>query len=116
MEVGTHSPWVKRLLESWNHEVIVANAHRVRLITESTRKDDRLDARKLARLARVDPELLSPIRHRSEGAQADLAMIRARAALVEARTKLVNSAPGVNGPARVLPVTVQPLEVQILRR
>jgi hypothetical protein len=62
-----HSPWVKRLLESWNHEVIVANAHRVRLITESTRKDDRLDARKLARLARVDPELLSPIRHRSEG-------------------------------------------------
>src|SRR6266852_9597529 len=52
MEVGTHSPWVKRLLESWNHEVIVANAHRVKLITESTRKDDRLDARKLARLAR----------------------------------------------------------------
>src|SRR5215467_10564030 len=73
MEVGTHSPWVKRLLESWNHEVIVANAHRVRLITESTRKDDRLDARKLARLARADPELLSPIRHRSEGAQAHLA-------------------------------------------
>jgi len=95
MEVGTHSPWVKRLLESWNHEVIVANAHRVRLITESTRKDDRLDARKLARLARVDPELLSPIRHRSEGAQAHLVMIRARAALVEARTKLVNSARGV---------------------
>lgn len=95
MEVGTHSPWVKRLLESWNHEVIVANAHRVRLITESTRKDDRLDARKLARLARVDPELLSPIRHRSEGAQAHLVMIRARAVLVEARTKLVNSARGV---------------------
>src|SRR6266852_574356 len=94
MEVGTHSPWVKRLLESWNHEVIVANAHRVRLITESTRKDDRLDARKLARLARVDPELLSPIRHRSVGAQAHLVMIRARAAL-EARTKLVNSARGV---------------------
>jgi transposase len=94
MEVGTHSPWVKRLLESWNHEVIVANAHRVKLITESTRKDDRLDARKLARLARVDPELLSPIPHRSEGAQAHLVMIRARAALVEART-LVNSARGV---------------------
>ena len=48
LEVGTHSPWVKRLLETWNHEVIVANARRVKLITESTRKDDRLDARTLA--------------------------------------------------------------------
>src|ERR1700688_2725843 len=95
VEVGTHSPWVKRLLESWNHQVIVANARRVKLITESTRKDDRLDARTLARLARVDPELLSPIRHRSETAQGHLVMIRARAGLVEIRTKLLNSARGL---------------------
>src|SRR6266849_1512896 len=45
LEVGTHSPWVKRLLESWNHEVIVANARRVKLITESTRKDDRMEVK-----------------------------------------------------------------------
>jgi transposase len=95
IEVGTHSPWIKRLLESWNHEVIVANARRVKLITESTRKDDRLDARTLARLARIDPELLSPIRHRSETAQGHLVMIRARAGLVDMRTKLVNSARGL---------------------
>src|SRR5579862_324376 len=95
LEVGTHSPWVKRLLETWKHEVIVANARRVRLITESTRKDDRLDARTLARLARIDPQLLSPVRHRSEKAQAHLVMIRARAALVEARTKLINSMRGL---------------------
>jgi transposase len=95
LEVGTHSPWVKRLLESWKHEVIVANARRVKLITESTRKDDRLDARTLARLARVDPQLLSPIRHRSEKAQGHLVMIRARAALVETRTKLINSMRGL---------------------
>jgi transposase len=95
VEVGTHSPWVKRLLESWNHQVIVANARRVKLITESTRKDDRLDARTLARLARIDPELLSPIRHRGETAQTHLVMIRARAALVETRTKLVNSMRGL---------------------
>jgi transposase len=94
IEVGTHSPWIKRLLESWNHEVIVANARRVKLITESTRKDDRLDARTLARLARVDPQL-SPIRHRSETAQGHLVMIRARAGLVEMRTKLVNSVRGL---------------------
>jgi len=95
IEVGTHSPWVSRLLRSWGHEVIVANARRVRLITDSSRKNDKLDARTLARLARIDPELLSPVRHRSEQAQTDLLVIRARAALVEARTQLVNAARGL---------------------
>ena len=65
------------------HEVIVANAHKVKLITQSVRKNDRIDARQLARLARVDPKLLSPIRHRGEQAQRDLAVIRARAELME---------------------------------
>ena len=92
LEVGTHSPWVSRHLAKLGHEVIVANARRVRLISESSRKDDKLDAKTLARLARIDPELLSPIRHRSEQAQADLTSIRARAALVETRTALINSA------------------------
>jgi transposase len=95
LEVGTHSPWVSRYLAELGHDVIVANARRVRLITESSRKDDRLDAKTLGRLARIDPELLSPIRHRSQQAQADLMMIRARATLVEARTMLVNSARGL---------------------
>jgi transposase len=95
LEVGTHSPWVSRYLADLGHEVIVANPRRVRLITDSTRKDDRLDAKTLARLARIDPELLSPIRHRSERAQADLMVIRARALLVEARTMLVNAARGL---------------------
>jgi transposase len=95
LEVGTHSPWVSRYLADLGHEVIVANARRVRLITDSTRKSDRLDAKTLARLVRIDPELLSPIRHRSAQAQADLMVIRARAALVEARTMLVNAARGL---------------------
>ena len=95
LEVGTHSPWVSRQLAEFGHEVIVANARRLRLITESSRKDDRLDAKMLARLARIDPQLLSPIRHRSAEAQADVMVIRARAALVEARTMLVNSARGL---------------------
>ncbi len=95
LEVGTHSPWVSRQLAGMGHEVIVANARRVRLIAESSRKDDRLDARALARLARIDPQLLSPIRHRSAQAQADLMRVRARAALVEVRTALINSARGL---------------------
>src|SRR6266849_2796160 len=94
IEVGTHSPWLSRLLTGLGFEVIVANARQVQLISASSRKNDRLDARLLARLARVDPELLRPIRHRSEQAQADLMTIRIRAALVEARTRLVNAARG----------------------
>ena len=85
IEVGTHSPWVSRLLESLRHEVIVANARQVKLISASSRKDDRLDAQTLARLARVDPQLLRPIQHRSEKAQGHLLVIWVRAALVEAR-------------------------------
>jgi transposase len=95
LETGTHSPWISRLLSELGHEVIVANARQVRLIGESRKKDDRLDAQTLARLARIDPQLLSPVKHRSRQAQADLAVIRARAGLVRARTALVNTARGL---------------------
>src|SRR6266404_4633473 len=94
LEVGTHSPWLSRLLSGLGFEVIVANARQVQLISASSRKNDRLDAGMLGRLGRVDPQLLRPIRHRSEQAQADLMTIRMRAALVEARTGLVNAARG----------------------
>ena len=95
LETGMHSPWVSRLLSELGHEVIVAHARSVRLIGESRRKDDRLDARTLARLARIDPQLLCPVKHRSAKAQADLTVIRARAGLVRARTALVNTARGL---------------------
>ena len=95
LETGTHSPWVSRLLTELGHEVIVAHAQKVQLITKSNRKDDRHDARTLARLARIDPELLGPIRHRSVQAQIHLTVIRARAELVSARTALLNAARGL---------------------
>jgi transposase len=95
METGTHSPWVSRLLTALGHEVIVAHAQKVRLITKSRRKDDRMDARTLARLMRIDPQLLSPVKHRSAQAQLHLTEIRARAVLVSARTALVNAARGL---------------------
>src|SRR3989440_3120878 len=79
LETGTHSPWVSRLLKELGHEVLVAHAQKVNLISKSTRKDDRHDARTLARLARIDPELLGPVRHRSAKAQIHLTVIRARA-------------------------------------
>jgi transposase len=95
LEIGTHSPWISRLLSGLGHEVIVAQARKVRLIGESHKKDDRLDAQTLARLARIDPQLLYPVQHRSAQAQADLTLIRARAGLVRERTGLVNTARGL---------------------
>ena len=95
MEVGTHSPWVSRQLEGHGLEVVVANARNVAWISKSQKKDDRLDAEKLARMARAGMNWLSPIRHRSEQAQRDLMVMRARAEVVEARTQLINSVRGL---------------------
>jgi transposase len=95
METGTHSPWVSRLLEQCGHEVIVANSRKLRLIYENPSKDDRVDALYLARLARVDPALLSPVQHRGAGTQKDLALLRSRDVLVAARTQLINHVRGL---------------------
>jgi transposase len=90
LETGTHSPWVSRLLEGLGHEVLVANARKLRLIYSNKRKTDEVDAENLARLARVDPKLLYPLKHRGEDSQAHMAIIRSRQALVDCRTQLVN--------------------------
>src|ERR1700723_1659794 len=95
LETGTHSPWVSRLLTELGHEVIVAHAQKVELITKSNRKDDRHDARTLARRARIDPELLGPSPHHSPHPQTHPTLIRAPSELVSARTALVNAARGL---------------------
>ena len=94
IEAGTHSPWVSRVLEEFGHEVLVANPRKVRLIYTNKRKTDEIDAENLARLARVDPKLLYPLKHRGEGSQPHLAIIRSREALVGCRTQLVNHVRG----------------------
>jgi transposase len=94
IEASTHSPWVSRILEDHGHEVLVANARKVRLIYSEGHKTDRIDAEKLARLARLDPKLLSPIKHRGETSQSHLALLHSRDALVGTRTKLVNHVRG----------------------
>jgi transposase len=90
IEAGTHSPWVSRLLEECSHEVLVANVRKLRLIYSNKQKTDEVDAENLARLARLDPKLLYPLKHRGEDSQAHMAIIRSREALVSARTQLVN--------------------------
>jgi transposase len=109
IEAGTHSPWASRVLEECGHEVLVANARKLRLIYSNKRKTDEIDAENLARLARVDPKLLYPLKHRGEESQAHISLIRSREALVSARTQLVNHVRGTvksfgarlpKGPAR----------------
>jgi Transposase len=94
LETGTHSPWASRVLEECGHEVLVANARKLRLIYANKRKTDEVDAENLARLARLDPKLLYPVAHRGEDSQAHVAIIRSRQALVGCRTQLVNHVRG----------------------
>jgi transposase len=93
IEAGTHSPWVSRVLEECGHEVLVADALKTRLIYANKRKTNEIEAENLARLARVDPKLLYPLKHRGEDAQAHMAILRSREALVSSRTQLVNHVP-----------------------
>lgn len=95
IEVGTHSPWVGRVLESLGHQVLVANPRKVRLIYRNPHKSDRVDAEWLARLVRFDASLLSPIHHRGAEAQKDLAVLRSRDVLVRTRTGLISHVRGL---------------------
>jgi transposase len=95
IEVGTHSPWVSRLLTECGREVLIANPRKTRLIYGQRRRTDKLDAEKLARLARADPELLYPVEHRGEDSQAHLAVVHSREALIRSRTQMIN--PGYAG-------------------
>jgi transposase len=91
MEVGTHSPWISRLLKAHEYEVLVANAFKVSLIHQSKHKSDYRDAKTLGLLARLGHSFLCPITHRSEHAHSHLSIIHARRALVDLRTKLINT-------------------------
>ncbi|NIR31975.1 MAG: IS110 family transposase [Gammaproteobacteria bacterium] len=95
LEVGTHSPWVSRLLEDCGHEVVLANPRQVPLIHQNHRKCDELDAEQLCRLVRYDRKLLKPLRHRSRAAQAHRSGLASRDALVRTRTRLVAHVRGV---------------------
>ena len=94
-EVGTHSPWVQEVIGGCGHEVLVANPRMMDGSKRRKRKNDRIDANKLARLGRVDPQSLHPIQHRSREVRQDLVILRARDALVAARTELINATRGL---------------------
>jgi len=95
MEVGTHSPWISRLLKSKDHKVIVANARKLRAIYTNERKSDKEDARILARFLRADVNLLHPIEHVSEESQKAQLNLKLRNGLVKQRAALITTVRGV---------------------
>lgn len=95
MEVGTHSPWISRLFAGQGVKVLVANARKLRAIYQNERKCDRYDAQMLAKIARLDPDLLYPIHHKSEEAQRDLIDVKLRDTLVRQRGNIIRSIRGI---------------------
>ena len=94
LEAGTHANWVYRLLKRFEHEPLMADTHRLALITQSLSKDDRSDAQRLAELGLRMPEMLNAVQPCSLGIQCDRAVLKARETLVETRTKLINTVRG----------------------
>ena len=95
LEVGTHSAWVREVISGYGHEVLVANPRLMEGSKRRKRKSDRIDANKLARLGRMDPQSLYAMQHRSPEVGQDLVMLRARDALVTVRTELINTTRGL---------------------
>lgn len=91
METGTHCRWVRDVVESCGQEAVIGHARDLRSLYQSHDKNDDNDAEKIARILRADRKLFHPVKLRSQEAQVDLAVLRGRAALVEARTRLVNT-------------------------
>lgn len=94
MEVGTHSPWISAGLREMGREVIVGNARKLKAISQHERKCDELDARTLAKIGRMDVDLLYPINHVSQDALKDRLVISSRENLVNERKRLTQSVRG----------------------
>jgi transposase len=95
MEVGTHSAWARDVVAGCGHEVLVANPRQMEGPKRRKRKNDRIDAHKLARVGRMDPQSLFQIIHRSAEVRRDLTALRARDALVSVRTEVINTMRGL---------------------
>ena len=90
VETGTHCRWISRLAAGLGHEVLVGNTRKLRMIWNSSRKNDWNDAEMLAKLARADRSLLVPVKLRDDESQELLRLVKARDILVKHRAGIVN--------------------------
>lgn len=94
IETGTHCRWICRLGVGLGHQVLVGNARKLRMIWNSSQKNDWRDAEMLARIGRTDRTLLSPVRLRSDEDQGLMRLVKSRDLLVRNRTAIVNETRG----------------------
>ena len=93
-ETGTHCRWMDRLFKEMGFKTIVGNPGKIPSITKSNTKNDRNDARELARLAIADPAMLHPVFLRDEVYQQMLRFHHARNMLISQRTQTINQIRG----------------------
>lgn len=108
VEAGGSTRWVHEYVLSLGvGEVLVVNPNKVRLIAESKKKTDKVDAKLLAELYRIDG-LPEPVHMPSAAAHELRMLIKSRTGLVESRTKIINTVrgflrgQGITLPARYL--------------
>jgi transposase len=87
------TPWICQLLKNLRVKVVVVNANRVRLIAESRKKSDRVDAETLAELLR--PGGLPEVHQPSIEARRLRTELSVRRQLARQRTGLINQARGL---------------------
>lgn len=93
-ETGTHCRWMNKHFTSLGFTTFLANPGKVPSITKSNTKNDRNDARELARLAIADVSMLHPVKLRDEIYQQMLRYHRGRNELICVRTKLISQLRG----------------------
>jgi len=93
-ETGTHCRWMDKCFRRLGFPTIIANPGQVPSITKSNKKNDRNDARELARLAIADPAMLHPVFLRDEVYQQMLRFHHARNMLISQRTQTINQIRG----------------------
>jgi transposase len=94
IEAGNQTAWVYEALVAIGAKVTVVNPNKVKLIAESRRKTDKVDARILCELLRIDA-LPHPVHMPGRETRALRGLLVARRQLVAARTKLCNVVRGM---------------------
>jgi len=94
IEAGNQTAWIYDLLVDLGAEVTVVNPAKVKLIAESRRKTDKVDARILCELLRLDG-LPHPVHVPDKEARSLRGLLVARRQLMSARTKLCNVVRGM---------------------
>jgi transposase len=98
IEACSHSLWLHDLLVRLGCQVFVGNPRKLRIISSSSRKNDKNDSRLLARLVRSDLDLLYPIVVRDILTQQDMVIIKTRTMLIKTRGDLVRHIRGIIKP------------------